>query len=350
MRRLLDLALWVVLLAAPALVVLGGPRHEGHARIERAFQSFVLSDEAPDAPQLVTGPATSLGRAWFLFFFDLRARLGLPQWCNRPLSVGIAWLLFGAAFALLVGGAVGPLATAVGLLLMLVHPELRGLGALMTPWLPAFAFVMLGLAFLQGMVLPTIVLRRSHPGRWVPRLLSILGCGIAFGLASSAEERIGWLMLVPSFLLMLSVAAVALTLWRVRNAIPPSGLLFNPWAILRRTLPWGAAWFFVFVLFVRLHEELGMNTEGLSAMVEPAGTFERVLAWSALPGILWLGYREGQRLGFRSQLGGSTVLFVCLFSVWLMGPALVAEANPLERLLGVPVFAASIASWVRWRG
>ncbi len=315
-------------------------------------QAFVdtLGLSADGGPQ-GTRVSRSIASSWFVFFDDVAARLHVPGWLGRPMSVGVAWLLLAVGLTVLVAGALGNLAGALALLGLAAHPLLRGIGSLMTPWLPAAVFVVLGLSFLQGLVLPSVALRRASPGRWGPRLLAVIGCGLSLGLASSAEERIGWVMLVPGFLLLLSLGAVGLTLFRVRNVTPASGFIVNPWAILRRTLPWAACWFVVLVLFVQLHSVLpAANTERLELLVRAVPSTERVLAWLTLPGVLVLGFREGQRLGFRSGLDATTVLFVCLVTLWLRGPALEPACGPLERLLAVPAFAGSLACWLRLRG
>lgn len=347
MRRVADLTLWVLLLCLPALLVAGRTSDREEARVEQVFiEDLGLARDS----EARTNAPRSLATAWFFFFFDMQRGLGTPGWLGRPLAVAIAWLLFAAAFAVLVAGALGNLAAAVSLVLLSLHPQLRGLGTLITPWLPAAAFTMLGLAFLQGLVLPTVVLRRRSPARWGPRIFGVVGCGLSLGLASSAESRIGWIMLIPSALLLLSLAAVGLTLWRVRKAVPQTGFRIDQWAILRRTFPWAVCWILVLVLLVEVYAILEpADTERLSAFVAPATAVERGFAWLALPGIVFLGYREGQRLGFRSQLGGRTVLFACLATLWAEGPAIDAGAGVLERLLAAPVFAASVGSWIRWR-
>ena len=201
------------------------------------------------------------------------------------------------------------------------------------------------------MVLPTIVLRRSSPWRWLPRILAIAGCGMSWGLASSAEERIAAVMLVPGFLLLLSLSAVCLTVWRLREVLPITVILSNPWPVIRRTMPWAACWFFVLLLLVEVNEVLGTSSsEQLSRFVQPAGAFERGLAWAAVPGILLLALREGQRLGYRSELGGRAVLLVCVVVFWLLGPGVDPNCEPVWRILAAPVCAASFGSFVRWRG
>lgn len=348
MRRGVDIALWIVLLSLPALVAVGASGDLGGW--ERLEREFVEGLGRVDGLARSTAFSSAVGEVWFVFFRDFQQLLGLPGFFGHPSSVLAGWLLIAIATTVGVGGGLGTLPAALALVLLALHPLTGTLGAAMTPWLPAAAFTLLGIAFLQAMALPTIQRRWASPGRWIPRIFAIVGCGMAWGLASSAEARVGWLMLIPGFLLILSVIAVSLTLWRLKDRLTPTSLLVNPWAILRRTLPWAACWFFVLVLFVWIYDLLTPALSEHLPHVPPIDTLERVLAWAVLPGTLILGLREGEILGYRSQLGGRTVLFVGLASFFLVGPAMRPDCGPLERLLQAPALGASIAAWMRWRG
>ena len=347
--RCLDVCLWLALLALPAIVALAADRElGGWSRVESNFVDALGMERGDRAASLAT---SSLGEAWYVFFHDLQRLLAMPGLVGFPSCIVAAWFLIAVTCAVTVVGGLGALPGAAALVVLAAHPVTRGIGAALTPWLPAAVFTLVGMAFLHAMALPTMERRRRSAGRVLPRVFAIVGCGLSWGLASSAEARIGWLMLVPGILLLLSIVAVALTLWRLRHRTAPhQSLLVNPWAIVRRTMPWAACWFFVLVLFVVIYDLLlDAQTEGLAA-VPPITGFEFGLAWAVLPGLLLLAWREGELLGYRSQLGGRTVLFVCLLAFFLVGPALRGDAGPLERFLQAPALAISVASWLRWRG
>lgn len=328
----------------PALVAIAASGdHGGWELVERNFVNGLGVADGITAPSSFD---RAVGDAWFLVFRDVQQAFGIDGYFGSPTCILVSWVLIAIALAVCVAGALGPLRGAVAVVFTLVHPQLRELGASMTPWLPATVFAFLGLAFLPAMALPTIQRRARSPGRWVPRMFAILGCGLSWGLASSAEARCGWLMLIPGFLLILAVFAVSLTLWRLRDRglAGPGALLVNPWAILRRALPWAACWFFVLLIFIWIYEALLPASAETLPGVPPITGVEVALAWLVLPGVLVLAWREGELIGYRSQLGGRTVLFVCLASIWLIGPALRTEAGPLERLLQVPALAAALAS------
>ncbi|MCB9883074.1 MAG: hypothetical protein H6832_16995 [Planctomycetes bacterium] len=347
MRRILDIALWLVILAVPAIVVAAAGGEDAWSAIEREFIDSLGMMQEDGATSASSG---AVGEAWFLFFRDLQRFLGLPGFLGYPTCILLAWILIAVSVAVGVVASIGNLAGALAVLLLAVHPVARTLGAAMTPWLPAAVFTLIGVAFLQAMALPTIQRRRRSAGRVLPRVFAIVGCGLSWGLASSAEARIGWLMLVPGFLLILSVVAVGLTLWRLRDhGGSLHGLLVNPWAIVRRTMPWAACWFFVLVLFVWIYDLLQPAATERFHPIPAITTLEQVLAWAVVPGMVLLAWREGELLGYRSQLGGRTVLFVCLVSFFVIGPAMRAAAGPLERLLQAPALAISVAALSRWR-
>ena len=349
MRRTIELFAWLLLLSLPLFLALGSAASD-FARVEQVFVDELGVVEGTQLPEQGAAAKASLGNAWFMLFFDLSRGVS-PGWIGKPLAIAVSWLLIAVAQVVLVGGALGQRVAALSLVLLALHPQVRGYGAILSPWLPAAVFLILGAAFLQGMVLPTIVLRRSSPWRWVPRILAIAGCGMAWGLASSAEQRIASVMLVPSLLLLLSLSAVVLTVWRVRHALPLTAILANPWPVIRRTMPWAACWFFALLLLVEIDGLLASSSsERLSQLVAPVSDFERGMAWAAVPGILLLAYREGQRLGFRSELGGRAVLLVCMVAFWLRGPAVEPLCDPVWRILAAPVCATSICAWIRWRG
>ncbi|MFQ5506077.1 MAG: hypothetical protein ACE5F1_14965 [Planctomycetota bacterium] len=345
MRRSLNLVFWIVLFLLAPLMTIAGPG-EGRDMQERRVEERFVEEQILEPKEAGNGAPSGLAQAWFAFFL-------VPAAGETPLGAGLAvasaWLLIAVSLAVLVGGGSGLLPAACCLIVLALHPLVHGLGRLMTPWLPAMAFVLLSLAFLQGMALPTRIRRPRSPGRWSPRIIAALGSGLSLGLASTAEPSIAWIMLIPSVLFLLALLAAGLALFRIRSRLPLELLVQKPWAFFRRTLPWALCWFLVLLLLVEIHGLLGEPPDQaeLARLVATVGFPERLLAWASVPGLLLLTYREGQRLSFRSRLAGSTVLFVSLVVFWLHGPALRADPDPLARLLGAPVFAACCSVWLR---
>lgn len=336
-RLLLELWAWLVLVSLAPLIAFSGPRPGANTRVEEHYIQTRIIEPAPAYRE-----SPGLARAWYSWFLAPRES---PT--RARLSVAMAWLMIGIAVAVLVGGGISPVAGAIALVALVCHPILQGLGALMTPWLPAAAFVLLALAFLQGMALPTIIVRRRSPAAWLPRVIATLGCGLAIGLAATAEPEMVWVALIPSFLFLLAFLSATIAHFRVRDRYPAERFMTHPWSFIRRTLPWAVCWFVVLTLFVEVYQLAGGDpiNDDLRPLVPPSTSTEMVFAWASLPGILLLAWREGLRLTARSRLAGSSVLFASLVVFWMYGPALNANVAPLARLLAAPVFAASVAAW-----
>ncbi len=353
MRRWLELLTWLVLLLLPALIVTAGPSETVDQATLDQEGRFLTAQLVP----VVIGEreaieAVGLGELWYSVFGGVAGP-------SLYLGCALAWLLISLCLTLILIPATGRLSAAMALLALAGHPLLRGFGAARLPWMPAAALVLVTVTFLEALALPTNSMRPRSPGRWGPRLLAVLGAGMALGLASSADPTVAWVMVLPGFLLFYSLARAIHGMYRVRGRhyrpapLPGSE---NPtrqlWPLLWRTLPWSLAWFSVLCLLVGLHETMGItDTDLLLAGFEGGPTVqERVLAWLSLPGILLLARDEVQRSTIVSRLDGMSVVFLSLASFWLFGPALRDAPEPAARLLAAPTFAASLGLLLRSPG
>jgi len=350
LRRWLELLLWLILLLLPAVLVLAGPKpgtEAGWLDFEGRFLTTQVVPVATGDDRAIE--AAGLGELWYAFF----GAVGGP---GRYLGSALAWLLVSLCLVLILLPATGSLAAAVALLALAASPVVQGLGAARLPWLPAAALVMVTVVFLETLALPTISMRPRSPGRWGPRLIAVLGAGLALALASSADPTVAWVMVLPGFLLFYSLALALHGMYRARgrriDAVPKpprSQPMAQLWPLLWRTLPWSLAWFVVLCLLVGLHTSIGItDTDALGAWgeIEP-GFHERLWAWLSLPGILVLAWGEIQRSSLGSRLEGSSVVFLSLASFWLFGPALRSSPEPAARLLAAPTFAASLGILLR---
>lgn len=347
MRRWLELLLWLILLLLPALLALAGPRQS--LELEGRFLTSQVVPVATGDAEAVA--AAGLGEFWYAFFGGASGRA-------RYLGSALAWLLISLCLTLILAPAAGSIAAVSALVALSIHPLLTSFGAARLPWLPAAALVLVTLAFLETLALPTLSMRPRSPGRWGPRLLAILGAGLSLGLAASADPTVAWVMVLPGFLLFYSLARALNGLHRARgrhyHPLPPLGGA-NPtrhlWPLLWRTLPWSFAWFSLLCLLVGLHASMGITDTaalgaGYAQELAPA-PLERILAWASLPGILLLAFDEIQRSSLGSRLEGASVVFLGLASFWLFGPALHSSPEPAARLLAAPTFAASLGILLR---
>ncbi|GEM_PF-3003728 len=358
LKAVATFALWILLFGLPALRSLTG--HPGEAGVlgEREFLKAWL----PEPGRAPTRDEATLGQGWYLLFQRGGADEGRRA-LGRRLGVATAWVLTALSLALLVANAYGERAAALGLLLLALHPVPAGLGALASPWLPAAAFLLVALSFLQGLALPTLVRRPRSPAKWGARLVAILGAGLSLGLASTADEGIAWFILVPIFCFLLSTTAtlaVLMGLWRRARArgLEFSGLLETMPPLSRRAGPWALAWFFMSLCALWLHERLGSSVAtSLLHLPDyfPVETGERLLAWATFPLLLFLGIRELRSLSSGSRLHGRTVMLAGLFAFWLRSPALSSAPGPSERLLAASLFAMTLSAVlaglpIRFRG
>lgn len=345
MRRWLELLPWLILLLLPALIALAGPTEwldRPYLDLEGRFLTTQVVPVLTGDPEAVQ--AAGLGELWYAFFGGVSGPFNY-------LGSALAWLLVSLCITLMLAPAEGSLAAVVALVGLSLHPLLHGFGAARLPWLPAAALIMVALVFLETLALPTVSMRPRSPGRWGPRLVAMVGAGLAMGLASSANPTVAWVMVCPGFLLFYSVvrALNGMHNARGRHYHPaPIHAWGNParqlWPLLWRTLPWSLAWFSALCLLVGLHASLGItDTDVLGARsVLPPAPLERLLAWLSLPGILLLLHTEIRRSAWASRLEGSSVVFLGLTSFWLFGPALRTDPELSARLLAAPTFAISL--------
>ncbi len=305
---------------------------------------------APTRPVLATATVDvgeeGLAPSFFSLFGEVKGVSG-QAWLRRRVAVGVLWLLLSIGLAFFVSSACGRLPAALALLLLAAHPVLQGLGSLASPWLSAAMFSWLSLLFLQAIALPTVYRRRAESfTALLIRILAMLGSGIALGLASTAWQSVVWILLVVSSLFLLSLLFLGVAGLRVSRRVPISGFALRPWAWIRRGGIWALAWFLVVVMLLWIWEKLGTEQVLTPASfgIELASSGEVLLAWLSLPGILLLALRSGSLLWYRSRLCGQDVLFASLLVLWLFGPAMAAQPDPMQRLLAAPVFAASVAS------
>ncbi|MEZ5990419.1 MAG: hypothetical protein R3F30_15155 [Planctomycetota bacterium] len=296
MRLLLELLPWLLLLALPGFVAMAGPAEPEPLEARFVDQAVLPLIEAPPDQQ----PAVGLGELWFALFHSSAGGLG------QRLGVGIAWLLAALCLALGVVAAHGGQTAALALLGLALHPLMRGFGGARLPWLPAMTLVLAALTFLVTMALPTYAQRPRSPGRWGPRVLSILGAGMALGLASSADPTMAWVMLLPGMLLLEALLLALAGMWRARGRRwrrhrQPVDFL---WPTLWRTLPWVLGWFGMMILLVAIYGAIGKtDTERLFGLVHPLPTARRsgCLPGCPCPGLLLLAARRGQRASIPAQ-------------------------------------------------
>jgi hypothetical protein len=336
LRRLLgnpflEVSLWLALLLLPALVTLGSAPPQFEPRL---------------AEMLGVEEERGLASLWFAIWGDTSTETG-AAWVRLRIGVASAWLLMSVAVVLFVSSACGRLAAGAALLLMAVHPVLRDFGTLATQWLPAAVFTWISWLFLQAVALPTVYRRKSATwSAFAIRLLAMAGSGIALGIASSAWARLTWSVLVVGSLFLLSLVFIAVAAWRIRHRRHIAHFVERPWPWIRRSGVWAIAWFVVISLLSWIWSELGEELAPVQGRFGIRGPrpYEYGFAWASLPGILLLGVRTGVSLWYRSRLNGRAVLFVTLLIAWLFGPAMMKDPDPMQRILAVPVFAASLGS------
>lgn len=346
-RLFFELVPWLCLLFLPPLIAVSAGDPQLDRTVERAFLSdHVLKGSVATPGKL--SPRPGLAVAWFAFFQKPLFRRLLPAWLGRSVAVFVAWLMIAIAVSVLLALGAGLAAAAASLLLLALHPALRGLGSLQLPWLPAAAFILVAIAFLQTMALPTLAQQPRSPGRWGPRVLAILGCGLSLGLAGSAEGSTAIFIVIPGFLMLLSMAAALFAMYRIRERRPPITYLVRPWPLFWRTMPWSVGCFFIQCLLVLVASAVGRTqTESLLAQIPRVSAAEIVFAWLALPGLLLLFFEEGRSMSLRSRIGGGTVLLVSMLTFWYMGPAWNHDPGPVLRILNAAVFAASVGLFFR---